>query len=147
MAVLLVVGVVVAVVVLYIGERVLKARARGRRLRMMSRRLAAAAARAEEQHEHRQAVEKSSAALTSYIPAINEPPLSVPGAPTRRLGKGARGHGHGARDHGARDRAGREHGPGGRASRTGEHPRRPADRQAHGTDHGADTGPQPTRTG
>src|SRR5690242_3549554 len=79
MAVLLMVGVVCAVIVLYVGERLLKARARIRRRQLMSERLDAAARRAEHHQEKKQAVRKASEALTSYIPAINQPPLSVPG--------------------------------------------------------------------
>jgi hypothetical protein len=44
----------------------------------MSDRLAAATARAEEQQEQRQAADQASAALTSVMPAINRPPLTVP---------------------------------------------------------------------
>ena len=79
MAVLLVIGVVSAVIVLYVGERLLKARARIRRRQVMSERLDAAARRAEHHEEKKQAVTKASEALTSYLPAINQPPLSVPG--------------------------------------------------------------------
>jgi hypothetical protein len=78
---LLIVGLVIAVLVLYAVDRALKARARVRRVRAMSDRLAAAATRAEEQHERRQAADQASAALTSVMPAINRPPLTLPGGP------------------------------------------------------------------
>jgi len=112
MAVLLMLGVVSAVIVLYVGERLLKARARIRRRQAMGERLDAAARRAERQQEKRQAVATASEALTSYLPAINQPPLSVPGTD--------------------RPQPGREHaGPqrrlhlGRRGARSGEHPVRP----------------------
>jgi hypothetical protein len=76
---LLLLGIVGALLVLYAGERVLKARARVRRRRVMGVRLAAAAARAEEQHEQREAAVQASAELTSFMPAIRHPPLTVPG--------------------------------------------------------------------
>jgi len=45
----------------------------------MSGRLAAATARAEEQQEQRQAAAQASEALTTVLPAIQRPPLTVPG--------------------------------------------------------------------
>jgi hypothetical protein len=101
---LLIVGFVGAVLVLYAADRVLKARAQTRRLRAMSSRLDAATARADEQQEHRQVAAQASAALTSFMPAIKQPPLTVPDAAHR----GAK-----------RPRTGR---PGRRSARTGEHP-------------------------
>jgi Flp pilus assembly protein TadB len=77
---LLIVGLVSAALVLYGVDRAVKARARVRRRREMSDRLAAATARAEEQLEQRQAADQASAALTSVMPAINRPPLTVPRA-------------------------------------------------------------------
>jgi hypothetical protein len=75
---LLIAGVVGAVPVLYAADRIIKARTQARRLRTMSERLAAATARAEKQQEKRQEVAKFSAALTSVMPAIKRPPLSLP---------------------------------------------------------------------
>jgi hypothetical protein len=105
-------GFVGAVLVLYAVDRILKARAQARRLRRMSERLAAAAARSEEQQEQRQAAAHASAALTSVMPAIQRPPLSLPGLPSHRP---------------ERHKTGRQHtGPHNRGS---AHPeRRPADR-------------------
>ena len=77
---LLIVGVVGAVPVLYAADRIIKTRTQARRLRTMSERLAAATARAEDQQEKRQEVAKLSAALTSVMPAIKRPPLSLPDA-------------------------------------------------------------------
>lgn len=70
-----------AVLVLYAADRVVKARAQVRRLRTMSDRLAAATARADERQEQRQATAQASAALTSVMPAIKRPPLTLPGVP------------------------------------------------------------------
>jgi hypothetical protein len=73
MAFLLVLGVTTAALLLYLVDRVIKARIRARRLHTMSKRLAAAAARAEEQQARRQAAVAASGALTSVVPAINHP--------------------------------------------------------------------------
>jgi hypothetical protein len=119
---LLIVVFVGAVLVLYAADRVLKARKQTRRLRRMNDRLAAATARADERQEQSQAADQASAELTSFMPAIKQPPLIVPG-----------GAAHGtARPRTVRDRIGlRDHGPshpGRRPSRSGERPARPADR-------------------
>lgn len=79
--VLVVVCVVAGLPVLYLVDRVVKAHARARRLRRMSRRLAAATARAEKQQERRENEARASVALTSVIPAIKRPPLSMPEEP------------------------------------------------------------------
>jgi hypothetical protein len=71
-------GVLAAVFVCYAADRAMKARARARRLRRMSERLAAAAARAEEKQAARVAEADASAALTSVLPAIKRPPLTLP---------------------------------------------------------------------
>jgi hypothetical protein len=76
---LIVGGVIGVVIVVYAADRIIKARAQVRRLRSMSQRLAAASARAEEQHQQRQADERAGQALTSVLPAIKRPPLTVPG--------------------------------------------------------------------
>ena len=76
---LLIAGIVGAVPVLYGADRIIKARAQARRLRTMSERLAAATARADEQQEKRQEAANFSAALTSLMPAIKRPPLTLPG--------------------------------------------------------------------
>jgi hypothetical protein len=74
---LLIVGVVVVVVVLYAADRFIKARAQTRRLAAMSERLDAATERTDKKLRKRQEVAKASAELTSLIPAINHPPLSL----------------------------------------------------------------------
>jgi ribosomal protein L17 len=76
--VLLIVVVVVAVPVLYAADRIIKAHARARRVRSMSERLTAATQRADVQHERQQEVAQASAELTSVMPAISRPPLTLP---------------------------------------------------------------------
>ena len=81
MAGLLIVGVVVAVIALYLADRFIKARAQARRLREMDDRLSAATARVDEQQAEKRAETRASAELTNIMPAINRPPLSLPGMP------------------------------------------------------------------
>jgi len=105
---------VVLLVLLYLAERVVKARARARRLQSAGDRLVAAAARVDQQQEEQRAQARDSAALTSVMPAIKRPPLSLPGV-------AAKG---GARPKPACERAGQQdHGarPARRSGRTGEH--------------------------
>ena len=80
---LLIAGSVGAALVAYAADSVLKARTQARRLRRMRDRLAAAARRAEEQQAKREATAQASAALTSVMPAIERPPLTLPGLPSR----------------------------------------------------------------
>jgi hypothetical protein len=63
---------------LYLADRLVKARARARRIQNMSERLAAATARADKQVAEREAVAQASAALTSVVPAIKHPALAHP---------------------------------------------------------------------
>ena len=80
MADLVILGVIMAIFLLYLADRAVKARARARQLSRMNQRLAAAAARAEEQQAERQAADAASAELTSVMPAINlRPPVTLPG--------------------------------------------------------------------
>jgi dolichol kinase len=79
MTFLLVFGLIVAASMLFLVDRVLKARGQARRVRRMSERLAAATVRAEEQQAKRQAAVAASGALTSVVPAINHPALALPG--------------------------------------------------------------------
>jgi hypothetical protein len=128
---LLLLGIVGALLVLYAGERVLKARARVRRRRVMGVRLAAATARAEEQHEQREAAVQASAELTSFMPAIQRPPLTLPGVAAHGPA-GPAGPATGCERAGQKDRrpahpAHPAH-PGRRPSRTGEHLTRSPDR-------------------
>jgi type II secretory pathway pseudopilin PulG len=80
MAELVILGAIVAILLLYLADRAVKARNRSRRMSRMNRRLVAAAARAEEQQAKRQAADAASAELTSVMPAINfRPPVTLPG--------------------------------------------------------------------
>jgi hypothetical protein len=79
MAGLLLLAATAVVFLLYLADRAVKARIRARRLRRMTRRLAAAAARSEQQQAQRQAADAASAELTTYLPAINRSPLTLPG--------------------------------------------------------------------
>ena len=79
MTFLLIAAAVAAMILLYATDRILKALARGRRYRVMSERLDAVAARSEVQQEQRKTAAAASIALTSVIPAINRPPLTLPG--------------------------------------------------------------------
>jgi len=119
---LVVAGFIGVVLVLYAADRIVKARAQVRRLRSMSDRLAAATARAEEQQERRQAAERASQELTSVLPAIQRPPLTVPGMRPH----GAARPRTGCERPGQQDRRAAQ--PGRRPSHAGEHPARPAGR-------------------
>jgi hypothetical protein len=119
---LLLVGVVVLVVALYLAERFLKARAQARRRHEMNDRLAAATARVDEQQAQNRAKDKASAALTNVMPAINRPPLSLPGVETRgpaRAKPSCERPGTGERKTGRLTRRGR----------TGDHPVRASERR------------------
>ena len=119
MAVLLLAGFAGALLVLFAVDRAVKALARARRRRTMRTRLAAATVRAEEQQQHRQASVRASKALTSVIPAIQRPPLTIPGLPPRAA----------ARPRNRNENTGPQatH-PGRKPARTGEHHTHPADR-------------------
>ena len=79
MAFLPIAAIIAAMILLYATDRVLKAFTRARRYRAMSERLDAATARTEVQQEQRKTAAAASAALTSVMPAINRPPLTIPG--------------------------------------------------------------------
>jgi hypothetical protein len=127
MTVLLLVGVVVVVIALYLAERFLKARAQTRRLQEMNDRLGAVTARVDKQQAKKRAQAQASAELTNVMPAINRPPLSLPGVPA---------HGP-ARSKPACERpSSADHGSGGRpAGRPGRRGARTGDRSLSG-DHG-----------
>ena len=86
MAELLVLVVVAGVVLLYAVERARKLRARARQMSAMNERLDVAAAKVDEQRERRQARVRASAELTSVLPAIRRPPLTLPGVPGSAAG-------------------------------------------------------------
>jgi hypothetical protein len=145
------IGIICVILALYGADRLVKARARTRRLRSMSDRLDAATVRVEEQIEQRHAVEQAGQALTSFMPAIQRPPsdlpdLAAPG-PARPRAAGDRAASGEAAKHDAakRDAAKRDHDSehgGRRAPRSGEHKARGADRSPHG-EAAARTRPQP----
>jgi hypothetical protein len=107
-------AVAVLLPVLYLAERVIKARSRARRLQSMSDRLVAVAARVDHQQEELRAEARASTELTSVMPAIKRPPLSLPGVEPRGAARPKPAcERPGPQDHGAR--AGR------RSSRSDEH--------------------------
>jgi hypothetical protein len=140
MAHLLVLGIVAAAALLLLGaDRVIKARSRARHLQAMSERLSAATARVDRQQEKRHAEEKKGAALTSVMPAIKRPPLSLPGVEVP--------------DPAPRSRSSREHpaqpdrGPGRPARhspRAGERVGGTGDRPSDGVRKGHQAGPRQT---
>ena len=79
MAELLIVVVVVAAVLLYAADRARKLRARARQMSGMNDRLAVAAAKIDEEQQRKRAKVRASAELTSVLPAIKRPPLTIPG--------------------------------------------------------------------
>ena len=79
MAELLIVVVVVVVVLGYAADRARKLRARARQLSGMNDRLDVAAAKVDEEQQRRRARTMASAELTSVMPAIKRPPLTIPG--------------------------------------------------------------------
>jgi type II secretory pathway pseudopilin PulG len=81
MAELLVLVVIAGLVLLYAADRARKLRARARRMGAMNDRLDVAAAKVDEQQERKQARVKAMAELTSVLPAIKRPPLTLPGVP------------------------------------------------------------------
>ena len=79
MTFLLIAAAVAAMILLYATDRLLKAFTRVRRYRVMSERLDAVAVRSEVQQEQRKTAATASTALTSVMPAISRPPLTLPG--------------------------------------------------------------------
>jgi hypothetical protein len=150
---LILVGIVGLVLVLWAADRLYKAHVAARRRRMMTSRLTAATERADRQQDERHADAQAGAALTSFMPAIKHPSLTVPGVPPPGPRAGA-----------GRERAAqREHGSGResrRAVRTGEHPVRTGEHAVRADEpvrsgehpavrsgeHGARTGEHPVRT-
>ncbi len=119
---LLLVGVVVLVIALYLAERFLKARAQARRLHEMNDRLSAATARVNEQQAQKRAKERASAALTNVMPAINRPPLSLPGMEPHGPARSKPSRGRGTGEH-------KTARPARRGGRTGDHQVRASQRR------------------
>jgi|SRR5216683_8163315 len=118
MTFLLIAAMIAAMILLSVTDRVLKVRARARRYRAMSERLDAATARTDIQQEQRKTAAAASAALTSVMPAINRPPLTLPGVAKQQRATPACEAKPGREATGARD-----HRPG-----------HPGDKQAHAGD-------------
>jgi hypothetical protein len=83
---LLVLGAIAAAFLLYVTDRVIKARGKARQVRKLSGRLAAATARAERQQARQQAAVVASGALTSMVPAINHPSYDADPAASAEAG-------------------------------------------------------------
>ena len=81
MAELLIVVVAVVVLLLYATDRARKLRARARQMAAMNERLDMAAAKVDHEQQQKRAVVRASAELTSVLPAIRRPPLTLPGVP------------------------------------------------------------------
>jgi hypothetical protein len=79
MAELLIVVVVVVVLLMYVADRVRKLRTRARQMAGMNDRLDAAAEKVDKEQRQKRAVVRASAELTSVMPAIKRPPLTIPG--------------------------------------------------------------------
>ena len=79
MAELLIVVVVVVVLLMYVADRVRKLRTRARQMAGMNVRLDAAAEKVDKEQRQKRAVVRASAELTSVMPAIKRPPLTIPG--------------------------------------------------------------------
>jgi hypothetical protein len=117
-------GFIIVLLVLYTVDRLVKARTQFRRLRSMSERLAAATARAGEQHERRHAAERASDELTSVLPAIQRPPLSVPGMRPHGAARARTGCGRPGQQDRRAAHPGRPSGTGGHAARSADQPQR-----------------------
>jgi hypothetical protein len=131
MTFLLIAAIIAAMILLYVADRVLKAHARARRYRAMSKRLDAATARTDMQQEQQKTAAAASAALTSVMPAINRPPLTLPGVTKQQRATPAC-----------------EAMPGREATGAREHrPARPGDKQAHPEDKQAHVGDKQAHVG
>jgi hypothetical protein len=139
MAGLLLIGVLVLLIALYLAERLLKARAKARRLQDMNDRLGAVAARVDKQQAQKRERAQAREALTNVMPAINRPPLSLPGVPAQAkpscerassADRGTGGRNTGSRSTGGKSTGGHSTGgrPARRGGRTGDHPVRASER-------------------
>jgi Sec-independent protein translocase protein TatA len=81
MAELLIVVVAAVVLLLYGADRARKLRARARQMSAMNDRLDAAVAKVDQEQQKKRARVRASAELTSVLPAIKRPPLTLPGMP------------------------------------------------------------------
>ena len=141
MTFLLIAAMIAAMILLSVTDRVLKVRARARRYRAMSERLDAATARTDIQQEQRKTAAAASAALTSVMPAINRPPLTLPGVAKQQRATPAceakPGHeATGARDH-------RPGHAGDKQAHAGDKQVHPGDKQPHAGEETAYSRPRP----
>ena len=134
MTFLLIAAMIAAMILLSVTDRVLKVRARARRYHAMSERLDAATARTDVQQEQRKTAAAASAALTSVMPAINRPPLTLPGVAKQQRATPACEAKPGREATGARD-----HRPG----HTGDKQAHPGDKQPHAGEETAYSRPRP----
>ena len=128
---LLLVGVLVVLIALYLAERFLKARAQARRRQDMNDRLGAVTARVDKQQAQKQAQAQAQAALTNVMPAINRPPLSLPGMEANRPARAKPAcERPSATDHGSGGRPARRGARTGDRSRSGDHGVRASERHS-----------------
>jgi len=132
MTFLLIAAMIAAMILLSGTDRVLKVRARARRYRAMSERLDAATARTDIQQEQRKTAAAASAALTSVMPAINRPPLTLPGVAKQQRATPACEAKPGREATGARDH--RPGHPGDKQAHAGDKQPHAGDKQPHAGD-------------
>src|SRR5712692_10414666 len=132
MTFLLIAAMIAAMILLSGTDRVLKVRARARRYRAMSERLDAASARTDIQQEQRKTAAAASAALTSVMPAINRPPLTLPGVAKQQRATPACEAQPGREATGARDH--RPGHPGDKQPHAGDKQPHAGDKQPHAGD-------------
>src|SRR5216683_346679 len=141
MTFLLIAAMIAAMILLSVTDRVLKVRARARRYRAMSERLDAATARTDIQQEQRKTAAAASAALTSVMPAINRPPLTLPGVAKQQRATPACEAKPGREATGARDH--RPGHPGDKQAHAGDKQVHPGDKQPHAGEETAYSRPRP----
>jgi|SRR5216684_4407728 len=148
MTFLLIAAMIAAMILLSVTDRVLKVRARARRYRAMSERLDAATARTDIQQEQRKTAAAASAALTSVMPAINRPPLTLPGVAKQQRATPAceakpGREATGARDHRPGHPGDKQPHAGDKQPHAGDKQVHPGDKQPHADEETAYSRPRP----
>jgi hypothetical protein len=148
MTFLLIAAIIAAMILLSVTDRVLKVRARARRYRAMSERLDAATARTDIQQEQRKTAAAASAALTSVMPAINRPPLTLPGVAKQQRATPAceakpGREATGARDHRPGHAGDKQAHAGDKQAHAGDKQVHPGDKQPHAGEETAYSRPRP----
>ncbi len=148
MTFLLIAAMIAAMILLSVTDRVLKVRARARRYRAMSERLDAATARTDIQQEQRKTAAAASAALTSVMPAINRPPLTLPGVAKQQRATPAceakpGREATGARDHRPGHPGDKQAHAGDKQPHAGDKQVHPGDKQPHADEETAYSRPRP----